>query len=304
MRYPVFGCILFCQVNNMTKRAFTLIELLVVIAIIAILAAILFPVFAQAKAAAKKTSSLSNVKQVGLAAQMYMGDADDSFPLYVSGHWANITTPDANGQYANSWVMLCQPYIKSLAMMVDPVVGDSNGTFGSSSTLSWQGNWNRYPYYGYNYNFLSPWYDCDYSLSRSASQGVRLANTPMFTASQIFTTAPNRGFSAANAPGAWPLIAPAPHACIWWDGTTGSGNWSGNNGTKGPITASVRTKQYNDGSVSVFCDGHAAFMKTGAMAAGTDYGSATYNNANEGAQITDISKWIWTLDGTTNDLVL
>ncbi len=56
------------------KRAFTLIELLVVIAIIAILAAILFPVFAQAKEAAKKTASLSNCKQVGTAINIYLAD--------------------------------------------------------------------------------------------------------------------------------------------------------------------------------------------------------------------------------------
>jgi prepilin-type N-terminal cleavage/methylation domain-containing protein/prepilin-type processing-associated H-X9-DG protein len=62
----------------MKKRAFTLIELLVVIAIIAILAAILFPVFAQAKAAAKKTADLSNTKQLDLGAIMYAGDYDDS----------------------------------------------------------------------------------------------------------------------------------------------------------------------------------------------------------------------------------
>ncbi|MBS1709503.1 MAG: prepilin-type N-terminal cleavage/methylation domain-containing protein [Armatimonadetes bacterium] len=63
--------------------AFTLIELLVVIAIIAILAAILFPVFAQAKAAAKKTQDLSNLKQIGLAIHIYANDNDDALPMAI-----------------------------------------------------------------------------------------------------------------------------------------------------------------------------------------------------------------------------
>jgi prepilin-type N-terminal cleavage/methylation domain-containing protein len=66
--------------NSQRRQGFTLIELLVVIAIIAILAAILFPVFAQAKLAAKKTSDLSNVKQSMLASLIYSNDADDMIP--------------------------------------------------------------------------------------------------------------------------------------------------------------------------------------------------------------------------------
>ena len=85
------------------SRAFTLIELLVVIAIIAILAAILFPVFAQAKAAAKKTQSLSNVKQLGLSVLMYGNDSDDAFPQSETG----------SGDTYLAWSTAVYPYVKN-----------------------------------------------------------------------------------------------------------------------------------------------------------------------------------------------
>lgn len=81
------------QVFRLGRKGFTLIELLVVIAIIAILAAILFPVFAAAKVAAKKTSCASNMKQIGLAIQMYASDYDGVMPLsrhstpYITSCW-------------------------------------------------------------------------------------------------------------------------------------------------------------------------------------------------------------------------
>jgi prepilin-type N-terminal cleavage/methylation domain-containing protein/prepilin-type processing-associated H-X9-DG protein len=86
--------------DHVMKRAFTLIELLVVIAIIAILAAILFPVFAQAKAAAKKTADLSNMNQIGKSIYMYASDNDDH-TMYVD-HEANF-----------DWYMALYPYVKS-----------------------------------------------------------------------------------------------------------------------------------------------------------------------------------------------
>lgn len=92
------------------KKAFTLIELLVVIAIIAILAAILFPVFAQAKAAAKQAACLSNMKQIGTGLAMYETDADDTMP----------PSQTTEGTFVVSWPQLMHPYIKNEDVFVCP----------------------------------------------------------------------------------------------------------------------------------------------------------------------------------------
>ncbi len=97
--------------NRTKQRAFTLIELLVVIAIIAILAAILFPVFAQAKRAAKTTVALSDAKQMGLAQIMYTNDYDDAISPVI--------------EFDNAWnfypfTFLQQPYMKSWGILLDP----------------------------------------------------------------------------------------------------------------------------------------------------------------------------------------
>jgi prepilin-type N-terminal cleavage/methylation domain-containing protein len=97
------------------RKAFTLIELLVVIAIIAILAAILFPVFAQAKAAAKKATALSNIKEQVLGTIMYGNDYDDVCVPYFSGLYIS-----PQGQYSYTspqqyWPQLISPYIQKVA---------------------------------------------------------------------------------------------------------------------------------------------------------------------------------------------
>src|SRR5215210_3541086 len=97
---------------SMRKNAFTLIELLVVIAIIAILAAILFPVFAQAKEAAKKTTGVSHLKQLNLAHQMYLADYDDIFVV------ASRTDAGSGTQFI--WMFLIYPYTKNLDIFRNP----------------------------------------------------------------------------------------------------------------------------------------------------------------------------------------
>jgi prepilin-type N-terminal cleavage/methylation domain-containing protein/prepilin-type processing-associated H-X9-DG protein len=99
----------------MHRKGFTLIELLVVIAIIAILAAILFPVFAQARAKAKQTSCLSNMKQIGLGLMMYAEDYDQTLPS--SYYYLNGATSD-NGYM--HWSGMIMPYVKNEKIFVCP----------------------------------------------------------------------------------------------------------------------------------------------------------------------------------------
>jgi prepilin-type N-terminal cleavage/methylation domain-containing protein/prepilin-type processing-associated H-X9-DG protein len=133
-------------------KAFTLIELLVVIAIIAILAAILFPVFAQAKLAAKKTASLSNMKQTALAGQIYGNDFDDFLPAGGDFWDPGVNAPLGwNDTPYNQWVanfspgptefspnypgpdiqtnpfQEVYPYIKSMGMLDSPVATQDGG---------------------------------------------------------------------------------------------------------------------------------------------------------------------------------
>ena len=104
------------SITHKSKSGFTLIELLVVIAIIAILAAILFPVFAQAKLAAKKASDLSNMKQLGTATLIYLSDVDDTFPL---ASFDSLPFNQANS-YRWSSTLCLGPYVKNTQLFTTP----------------------------------------------------------------------------------------------------------------------------------------------------------------------------------------
>jgi len=298
--------------KNLSTKAFTLIELLVVIAIIAILAAILFPVFAQAKLAAKKTASLSNVKQIALGEIIYQTDSDDAFVLYVGG---NLNDPnfDVLQSSGNFWPGLVAPYVKSTNLFVDPAVGDVDRIWTGGPNTNWA-NQGWYPGYGYNYQFLSPFYGDNtgiYSLSRNESASIKPAETVLFVNSQMWwsLSGDKRGFNAVNAPGTGPLLLPSNNGYTWtWDGANYESDWyalADSTTPGGHYTSTADFQSYNHGANVTWVDGHAKYTTDGAITAGTDYGSSTSaSNGGYGARIVDITKYLWSLDGTTNDLTL
>jgi prepilin-type N-terminal cleavage/methylation domain-containing protein/prepilin-type processing-associated H-X9-DG protein len=292
----------------MRKRAFTLIELLVVIAIIAILAAILFPVFAQAKASAKRAASLSNTKQIDLSGIMYGADYDDNMPVFLAGHWGDIGAignDTTNPNRPKMWAELVQPYIQNYQIYADPVRGDANNFFAGPPTGATPPrtlrNQGLFTMYGYNYLFLSPWPFCDNAEGRSFTQADDAAQTVMYDQTEDFGADPSLGFFMSNAPGMWPIIAPHLVYCIlYYTGTQyWTGNWSRlNPGPPPNPVGSIEAETYltADGANTGFLDGHAKFLKAAALAAGTDYMTASGTNANAGAAIIDRNTYLWNLD--------
>lgn len=202
------------------KKAFTLIELLVVIAIIAILAAILFPVFVRAKDAAKTTQSPNNAKQMGTATLMYQNDYDDTYyphrfnckstagsfvtcPQYLDS--TGNLTPEAKNLSGGSeqryyWVYMIQPYTKNYGIFREP---SGNSTFipGSSEKLNCTAagcigtNYGGQNSYGHNDALLSPagaFADPNgQPLVVAASSVPRVASTIVVTDSSFYGVVPD-----------------------------------------------------------------------------------------------------------------
>jgi prepilin-type N-terminal cleavage/methylation domain-containing protein/prepilin-type processing-associated H-X9-DG protein len=139
------------------RKGFTLIELLVVIAIIAILAAILFPVFAQAREKARATSCLSNLKQSGLATLMYVQDYDETYPLSI--YLAQDTATGGGGLCTMTFYQMITPYQKNAEIMKCP-----SNPFALDLPKAWQlhgippvcvqGSPLRYLSYVYNFSLI------------------------------------------------------------------------------------------------------------------------------------------------------
>jgi prepilin-type N-terminal cleavage/methylation domain-containing protein/prepilin-type processing-associated H-X9-DG protein len=266
----------------MKRSAFTLIELLVVIAIIAILAAILFPVFAQAKVAAKKTADLSNMKQMGTSTYLYFSDYDDTlFPYRVSGgknyqynpFWnnENVGTGNcANSSTANKhfWVVLLNPYTKNYDMFKGPGVANAwvnvEPGGGASGNCSYGGQNS----YGVN-RVLFNANQTPYNFGSAAEP----ANTLVITDTTYYDVMPKMTGRDANP--AWPLgqfigdpgatqyYTDTNNNCDYFNywvqlggGTCSATKPSGNVDEEKARLAAVKIR--NGGSLNVaFLDGHA-----------------------------------------------
>ncbi len=224
------------------KRGFTLIELLVVIAIIAILAAILFPVFARAREKARQASCLSNVKQISLAILMYVGDYDECFPFLYN-------VPPVGSRYGLA--QLIQPYIKNAQVYNCP---------SSDGTVTMPISYLEHRSYGYHIGLFT-------SGTVPATRKLAMVRRP----AEIYMM--GDVMQDPNAPGRGHLPSAGPFQCDP-DGSNcqicgGSHNWifgPHNWARPGFNFIERHTGTGNAG----FCDGHAKAMKHMAL----------YNNRN------------------------
>ncbi len=240
------------------KRGFTLIELLVVIAIIAILAAILFPVFARAREQARKSACLSNLKQIGLGVMMYAQDFDETYPI------AYLAAPAADpmpGYSSSYWFNVLQPYTKNRQVWVCPTAGRIMSAAGS--TLQQYSG-------GYGYNAcgtatisstnVALWNG--FGLSVDATNGaVRCTpNSSAVKMAEVTTAAETILITdpASNSTQYTTVYFYSAHDISYWPQLHGGpvGPFYGNT----PTTTQAYTAPSGGGNY-LFADGHAKFME-------------------------------------------
>ncbi len=244
------------------RAAFTLIELLVVIAIIAILASILFPVFARARENARRSSCQSNLKQIGLGIAQYTQDYDEKYPLSFRGDGVNKT-----------WFLDSEPYVKSVQVFRCPSdpVGVGNATW-AGPRLSYAGN-------GYLTNQFGSW---EFRGIINPEQHWEKSGNPAEPAKNV------RSLSELNRPAQSIMVAERAHVypneantagntawfgfgtCFtgqnWWDGQA-PGNIP--DGTRAATSNPYDTNGPNGGVMAIhmetanflFADGHVKSMR-------------------------------------------
>jgi len=292
------------------RRAFTLIELLVVIAIIAILAAILFPVFAQAKEAAKKTACLSNQKQTDLGILQYEIDSDDLFPMVDSG---GIGLPGWGfGRPDYVWPELVQPYMKNwyiLRCPSDPNATDhelaqnpnaaENTDYIPPTDPNYYYSWGERADIGVNYTFLCPWvYIPSTGYVGSQPTNMSQVGSPAKMLAGIETIW-NRVNGQPEGGGNWVVEAPCVYDTSnnWLPPVTPAGGfysyggWDTNPADESWIEwGGAWPFHRTNGMNAIFVDGHSHFTTIGNLSAGCDVRSyhtgLVYNRTT----------YIWDLD--------
>jgi prepilin-type N-terminal cleavage/methylation domain-containing protein/prepilin-type processing-associated H-X9-DG protein len=219
------------------QQGFTLIELLVVIAIIAILAAILFPVFARARENARRTSCASNLKQMGLAVMQYTQDYDETYPPYYQNNGA--PSPDGVDTFSDGgvnwvWWQILYPYHKSVQIQVCP-------SMTTSGINKWQGR------YGANaYLIVHP------SLAR-----IKLAQVQSVALTYMFMDAGNYQIQPA-------FVKDATAAGNEY--LPGSGDVGANcAATAGSQQSDCQSGRHFGGDNVAFADGHVKWLKAGVI---------------------------------------
>ncbi len=217
------------------RTGFTLIELLVVIAIIAILAAILFPVFARARENARRASCQSNLKQIGLGIMQYTQDYDEKYPFYY--HYYDGST------YAR-WHDDIQPYVKSYQLLICPSQSSANASSGGRTTAL----------------FKSLYPNAPESLQASyGSNGVTAGTAPTgFTASPVWVANGATGTATVS------LAAIEEPATTISNMDTVGASWDVESWSYvdfAPAAGRRVDLRHLEGANYLFCDGHVKFLK-------------------------------------------
>lgn len=252
-----------------TKRGFTLIELLVVIAIIAILAAILFPVFAQAREKARQTACLSYFKQVGLAGLMYIQDADEKFFPFMYGPGDGGFSYDWTIDW--TWPELLDPYIKNWGLHrcpSDPYANDAQSLMNMgypSNATGKQLNYTRglNTDLGFNYMYLSPMKGAD---AQGFGVGLAAVGKPANCYMLLDSIWDMSSCDTPKGGGNWFVEAPSYwySSTEWWFGgwnIDDCTNWLKYGGTWPRHTGNMNV---------AFVDGHAKAQRVGDLLSGVN----------------------------------
>ncbi len=236
------------MISNFRKNsAFTLIELLVVIAIIAILAAILFPVFARARENARRSSCSSNLKQIGLGQLQYVQDYDEKYALAIVGGTATQTPGVPVG-----WADAIQPYLKSTQIYQCPsdTISPSADPIARVGTPA--GNTSSYTDY---------WYNAYLSSDPPAGGSASNCNTSVSLSSVQYPTLTimNGDGEAKNGSAAYRTNGNSSHGDPTSIGSPGGGN-------TGLVYSSAIVNRHLDGTNFLFADGHVKWARTNASA--------------------------------------